>query len=72
MAEGTVKVERLSRKFSYNGVSLPDPGANYTPEQVRDIYTANYPELVAASVEGPEVKGKVLQFTFRRAVGTKG
>jgi len=65
-------IKELTRSFSYNGVSLADPGTHITPEQVRDIYTATYPELSTASVEGPEVKKGTLSYTFRRAVGTKG
>jgi hypothetical protein len=43
-----------------------------TPEQVKDVYSATYPEITSASIEGPEHKGGKLVYTFRRAVGTKG
>lgn len=67
-----VKIEQLERRFSYNGVSLPDPGMEYGPDQVRDIYSANFPELVTAVVEGPEKSGNGLLYTFRKSVGEKG
>lgn len=67
-----VQVTTLVREFSYNGVALPDPGASLTLEQVRDVYSATFPEIVTASIEGPETKGGKLIYTFRRAVGTKG
>ena len=67
-----IKVEQLERSFSYNGVALPDPGKNLTIEQVRDVYSATFPEIVSASIEGPEQKGGKLIYTFRKAVGAKG
>lgn len=67
-----MKVEKLTREFAYNGLSLPDPGAQMTPEQVRDMYAAAYPEITTAMIEGPEQKGGKLVYTFKRAIGTKG
>jgi len=68
----TITVQKLLRSFAYNGIALPDPGSDLTPEQVRDVYSATYPEITTASIEGPEQKGERLVHTFRRAVGTKG
>lgn len=68
----SVTVTTLVREFAYNGVALPDPGPALTVEQVRDVYSATYPEIVTASIEGPEIKGGKQVYTFRRAVGTKG
>lgn len=62
----------LERSFSYNGMALPDPSASMSLDEVRDLYSANFPELVSASIEGPEEKGGKLVYTFRKAVGTKG
>jgi PRTRC genetic system protein C len=67
----SIQVAQLSRSFSYSGMSLPDPGTSLTLEEVRDTYSAAYPELVSASIEGPERKGDKLVYTFRKAVGTK-
>ncbi len=67
-----IKVETLTRVFAYAGMELPDPGAQFTAIQVRDIYAASYPELATAEVNGPERKGEKLVFSFARAVGTKG
>jgi PRTRC genetic system protein C len=63
---------QLKRAFRYNSVSLPDPGAQFSPEQVRDLYAATYPEITTAAIEGPEEQDDTLTYTFRRAVGTKG
>ena len=68
----TITVQKLIRSFAYNGITLPDPGSELSPEQVRDVYSATYPEITTASIEGPEQKGERLVYTFRRAVGTKG
>lgn len=67
-----MKVEVLQRTFVFNGVKLPDPGPNLSVEQVRDMYVATYPELATAAVEGPTPINGTLQYTFTRAVGTKG
>lgn len=67
-----LEVKALAREFSYNGMTLMDPGAQFTPDQVRDMYTAQYPELTTAAVDGPEHTGDVVRFTFVRAAGAKG
>jgi PRTRC genetic system protein C len=53
----TITVQKLQRSFAYNGIALPDPGSELSPEQVRDVYSATYPEITTASIEGPEQKG---------------
>jgi len=68
----SIKVQTLKRVFKYNGMTLPDPAADMTPEEVRDLYSATYAELATAVVEGPETKGNQLIYSFRKAVGTKG
>ena len=67
-----VVAKSLSRVFSYNGVELPDPGAHMSADQVKEVYSAAYPELTTAVIDGPERKGGKLVYSFRRAVGTKG
>jgi len=68
----TLQVQTAEREFAYNGVALKDPNASHSIEQVREFYSAIYPELVNAAIEGPENKGNKLVYTFARAVGTKG
>lgn len=65
-------IEQAVRVFRFNGIELPDPGAHMSPDQVRDLYSANFPELATAAVEGPSASGNRLVYEFRRAVGTKG
>lgn len=67
-----MKVTTLLRVFKYEGQELPDLGASFSPAQVKDVYTANFPELVNAEIEGPnEIDGKLV-YTFKRTTGTKG
>ena len=67
-----IAVAEAVREFRYNGTTLPDPGAGLTVQQVRDLYSATFPELTSAEVEGPARKGDRLIYEFRRAAGTKG
>ena len=67
----SIAVLEIRRSFRYNGIMLPDvPG--FEPREVRDLYSAQYPELVSAEVEPGEVRDGVQEFNFRKAVGTKG
>ena len=67
----SIEVNEIQRRFRYNGILLPDvPGLE--PREVRDLYSAQYPELVSAEVEPGEVRDGAQEFTFRKAVGTKG
>lgn len=67
-----MQTKQLKREFRYNGVRLADPMPSMTIAQVRDFYSATYPEIVNADIEGPETTGDAQVYTFRRAVGTKG
>ena len=53
-------------------MQLLDPGPSFSPEAVRDLYTAQYPELTTASVDGPEVSGETMTYKLVRAAGAKG
>lgn len=67
-----IEITKLTRKFSFNGADLPDPGEAFTPEEVKDIYSNQYPDLSTAIVNEPSVKDTVATYTFTRNVGTKG
>ncbi|KAI3602156.1 hypothetical protein D8I24_3457 (plasmid) [Cupriavidus necator H850] len=68
----SLTVQQLTREFTYNGMTLMDPGPAFSPDQVRDMYTAQYPELTTATVDGPVHNGTVMRYTFVRAAGAKG
>jgi PRTRC genetic system protein C len=67
-----ISVATLTREFVYNGVTFPDPGPTFSPDDVRDLYSAQYPELTTAAVDGPNIEGDVMRLTFVRAAGAKG
>jgi len=63
---------QITRSFRYNSVTLPDPNPALDPEQIREFYAAQYPELNNAVVEGPVTSNAVATYTFIRAAGAKG
>jgi PRTRC genetic system protein C len=67
-----IEARTLSRSFSYNGLKLPDPDPRMTAEEVKSLYSHQYPELATAAITGPEASGEHLQYSFVRAIGTKG
>jgi PRTRC genetic system protein C len=68
----TITVEKMKRRFTFNGVSLPDPGEEFTPDEVRDVYAAQYPDISTAVIEGPFQHPESIDYRFVRNVGTKG
>ncbi|CAE6848528.1 hypothetical protein R69746_07243 [Paraburkholderia aspalathi] len=68
----SISIAALVREFAYNGMTLLDPGPSFSPDQVRDLFTAQYPELTTAAVDGPEMAGEVARYKFVRAAGAKG
>ena len=53
-------------------VRLTDPGEQFTPEAVLDIYSGTYPILATARIHAPEIIDDELQFKFISTIGTKG
>ncbi|MGF7135999.1 PRTRC genetic system protein C [Paraburkholderia sp. EB58] len=68
----SISITTLLREFVYNGVSFVDPGPTFSPDEVRDLYSAQYPELTTAAIDGPEITAETARYTFRRAAGAKG
>ena len=68
------KVSILKREFLDDKTkqTYPDVNPTYTPDQVRDFMSNQYPHLVNASVEGPEVLADKVVYKFITASGTKG
>lgn len=64
--------EILERVFEFNGVKLQDPGADKSPEDIRDFYSGIYPELNNAEIKGPKLDGNKQTYTFSVRTGTKG
>lgn len=68
----TIAIARAIREFLYNGMTFVDPGPAFSPDEVRDLYSAQYPELTTASIDGPVVTDGAVRYTFVRAAGAKG
>ncbi|MCL2591252.1 MAG: PRTRC system protein C [Betaproteobacteria bacterium] len=67
----SIETKEIKRVFRYNGIELPDiPGME--PRGVRDVYSAQYPELVSAEIADDGIQDGVHTYIFRKAVGTKG
>ncbi len=62
----------LSRVFEFNGVRLPDPDPKLSPEEVRNLYAHQYPDIATAAITGPAAVGDKLRYQFTRAIGSKG
>ena len=61
----------MSRKFIVDGTEYPDPGAEVTPEQFKDMMVGFIPELANSDMT-TEKAGEDTVYRFRRRVGTKG
>lgn len=68
----TLQIEVLQRKFKFEEQELPEPNPDFTPQQVVEFYSAQYPELNNASIVGPVIKDGVQEFSFKTVLGTKG
>ena len=65
-------VAKMTRVFQFNGIRLPDPNPEMSVDNVKALYSAQYPELTTAVVNGPEAVGDKMRYTFDRAIGSKG
>ncbi len=67
-----IEVQTVTRAFHYHGMKLADPNPEASPDTVREIYAAQYPELTNAVIEPKGIKGNEQIFEFSTSVGTKG
>jgi len=51
---------------------LPDIDFNLTPEEVLAHHATKHSELTTAIIDGPHIKGEVVEYHFKTTVGTKG
>jgi PRTRC genetic system protein C len=65
-------INKMTRRFKYAGLTLPDPAPDLDVESVRSLYAASYPEITTAALTGPEALDGTLVYTFTKAIGTKG
>lgn len=67
-----IEIKPLPRVFQYNGMTLTDIDPNMTPEDVRDVYAAQYGELTTAEIIDHGIEKDTHRYEFRKQVGTKG
>lgn len=73
-----LNISTYKRKFVYEkdgkDIVFPDPGTNIVPDKVADFYSAQYPELINARIEGPELddKTETVIYTISTKAGTNG
>lgn len=74
VAMSGITVDTLKREFVDGKTNqiLPDINPVYTPEEVRDYLSTQYPHLLNAEIEGPEVLKSKLKYKFVTRAGTKG
>ncbi len=61
----------MARKFIVDGVDYPDPGAEITPEQFKEMMAGFLPELATAEIT-TETSGDDTVYRFKKKVGVKG
>jgi len=66
----------LVRIFRSGTLNLVDPSPSMSVEEVKDMYSANYPHLATAVIENPDnpiIEGNSMVYVFAPApVKTKG
>jgi PRTRC genetic system protein C len=67
-----IEVKPAIRRFEFDGLEIPDPGPEFSVEEIRDIASARRPDILTAVIEGPTIKGNVVEYKFVRNVGSKG
>lgn len=66
-------VKRVFRfKRSNKVLELDDPDNTFSPNEVMDFYSMNYPELTTATVQGPEIENDQVIYEFTTTIGVKG
>jgi len=67
-----MKIQQLTRIFRYNGLDLPDPNPNFSPEEVVDFYADAYPELRNGFAEEPTFEDEKAVYNITAQVRRKG
>ncbi len=62
----------IRRVFKYGDKTFPDPGSEYTSEQVLQHLKGFFPELGHAKIEEKTLDDGTLEITFSKQVTRKG
>lgn len=72
----SIKTGTIERKFSVKvdnkTIELEDPNPNFTPKEVMELYTPQYPQLLNGSIETLGIVDDKQTFQFVTVAGTKG
>jgi PRTRC genetic system protein C len=71
-ATETQTTDRVRRVFVFNGTQLSPPEKGMTPDQVRVHFSAQFPALTSATIQGPDVRDGKEFYNFIAAAKTKG
>ncbi len=61
----------MARVFIVDGIAYPDPGAEVTPDQFKQMMAGFLPELATAEMT-QETQGEDTIYRFKKRVGVKG
>ncbi len=69
-------VSGMPRVFTLNSrgedIRLTDLNPKGTPEEIKRLYSDQYPELLSATITGPTINNNEIIYKFSPKAGTKG
>lgn len=69
-------VQELKRKFTVKigneVITLEDPNINFSPNEIMEMYSNQYPQLANATIESKGIVEDAILFNFATVAGTKG
>jgi PRTRC genetic system protein C len=71
MTQPILSAAPARRVFRYGQHEIPDPGPEYSPEQVCSHLTTYFPELAQAKTDEQTLADGTVEITFRKQVTTK-
>ena len=72
MNEAQVMVREFLVKNGTKETVFPDPGINFTVNEVKKMASSVYPHVLTSSIEGPVYEGEKAKYTFVCGAKTKG
>lgn len=70
------RVQELQRKFTVKigneVITLEDPNINFSPNEIMEMYSNQYPQLANATIESKGIVDDAILFNFATVAGTKG
>lgn len=70
------EIKQLERKFVLvkgdSKIDLQDINRTMSPDQIKDVYTNTYPELINSKIENKGIENDKEVYHFTTIAGTKG